>query len=80
MPGEHHPISLTARTDPAHAVQDRTSKSDPRRGKNHLLTPCSAQTLGQGTYAIVKECVSISTGKYYACKVSLVARGVRGGS
>ncbi|GJN94617.1 hypothetical protein Rhopal_007700-T1 [Rhodotorula paludigena] len=28
-----------------------------------------AQTLGQGTYAVVKECVHIKTGKYYACKV-----------
>lgn len=27
------------------------------------------QTLGQGTYAIVKEAVHIKTGKYYACKV-----------
>ncbi|KAG0655583.1 hypothetical protein C6P46_000806 [Rhodotorula mucilaginosa] len=26
-------------------------------------------TLGQGTYAVVKECVHIKTGKYYACKV-----------
>jgi len=34
--------------------------------------PCqykTGRTLGQGTYAVVKEAVHISTGKYYACKV-----------
>ena len=34
--------------------------------------PCAyktGRTLGQGTYAVVKECVHIKTGKYYACKV-----------
>lgn len=34
--------------------------------------PCqykTGRTLGQGTYAVVKEAVQISTGKYYACKV-----------
>jgi len=34
--------------------------------------PCAyktGKTLGQGTYAVVKECVHIETGKYYACKV-----------
>lgn len=34
--------------------------------------PCqykTGRTLGQGTYAVVKEAVHITTGKYYACKV-----------
>ncbi|KAG0145118.1 hypothetical protein CROQUDRAFT_659052 [Cronartium quercuum f. sp. fusiforme G11] len=34
--------------------------------------PCqykTGRTLGQGTYAVVKEAVHIHTGKYYACKV-----------
>jgi len=34
--------------------------------------PCAyktGRTLGQGTYAVVKECCHIETGKYYACKV-----------
>ncbi|KAE8208183.1 hypothetical protein CF319_g6322 [Tilletia indica] len=34
--------------------------------------PCAyktGRTLGQGTYAVVKECVHIKTGKFYACKV-----------
>ncbi|CAH7687662.1 CAMK/CAMK1 protein kinase [Phakopsora pachyrhizi] len=34
--------------------------------------PCqykTGRTLGQGTYAVVKEAVHIKTGKYYACKV-----------
>lgn len=34
--------------------------------------PCqykTGKTLGSGTYAVVKECVHITTGEYYACKV-----------
>ena len=34
--------------------------------------PCqykTGKTLGSGTYAVVKECVKISDGKFYACKV-----------
>jgi len=34
--------------------------------------PCqykTGKTLGQGTYAVVKEAVKISTGEYFACKV-----------
>lgn len=34
--------------------------------------PCAyktGRTLGQGTYAVVKEAVNIKTGQYYACKV-----------
>lgn len=41
--------------------------------KNTTLTsPCRykvGKTLGQGTYAVVKEAVHIKTGQYYACKV-----------
>lgn len=36
------------------------------------LAPCDYKTgrvLGQGSYAVVKECVQISTGERYACKV-----------
>lgn len=39
--------------------------------KPHTV-PCAyktGRTLGQGTYAVVKEAVHIETGKYYACKV-----------
>jgi serine/threonine protein kinase len=34
--------------------------------------PCAykvGKTLGQGTYAVVKEAVHIKTGEYFACKV-----------
>ena len=34
--------------------------------------PCAyktGRTLGQGTYAVVKEAVHIRTGEYFACKV-----------
>jgi serine/threonine protein kinase len=37
-----------------------------------VTVPCqykTGKTLGSGTYAVVKECVHIKTGKYYACKV-----------
>ncbi|KAK4048950.1 Calcium/calmodulin-dependent protein kinase type I [Microbotryomycetes sp. JL201] len=34
-----------------------------------LSISLNGKTLGQGTYAVVREVVSIETGKYYACKV-----------
>jgi len=37
-----------------------------------VTVPCqykTGRTLGSGTYAVVKEAVHITTGKYYACKV-----------
>lgn len=37
-----------------------------------VTVPCqykTGKTLGSGTYAVVKECVHIVTGEYYACKV-----------
>ncbi|KAG6853399.1 hypothetical protein C0991_004732 [Blastosporella zonata] len=37
-----------------------------------VTVPCqyrTGRTLGSGTYAIVKEAIHITTGKYYACKV-----------
>ncbi|PWN17990.1 putative calmodulin-dependent protein kinase type 1 [Microstroma glucosiphilum] len=40
--------------------------------KSAQTVPCAyktGRTLGQGTYAVVKEAVHIKTGKYYACKV-----------
>lgn len=39
---------------------------------NPATVPCqykTGRTLGQGTYAVVKEAVHIHTGQYYACKV-----------
>lgn len=41
-------------------------------GQKPATVPCAyktGRTLGQGTYAVVKEAVHIETGKYYACKV-----------
>lgn len=40
-------------------------------GKPQIL-PCrykTGKTLGAGSYSVVKECVHIDTGRYYACKV-----------
>ncbi|RSH78214.1 uncharacterized protein EHS24_002675 [Apiotrichum porosum] len=40
--------------------------------KQPVTVPCqykTGKTLGSGTYAVVKECVHIKTGQYYACKV-----------
>ena len=37
-----------------------------------VTVPCAyktGRTLGQGTYAVVKEAVHIETGKFYACKI-----------
>jgi calcium/calmodulin-dependent protein kinase I len=36
------------------------------------VQPCRYKTgkaLGSGSYSVVKECVHIDTGRYYACKV-----------
>lgn len=38
-------------------------------GKLRLCSYKVGKTLGQGTYAVVKEAVHIKTGQYYACKV-----------
>lgn len=41
-------------------------------GSAPQTVPCqykTGKTLGSGTYAVVKECVHITTGQYYACKV-----------
>lgn len=41
-------------------------------GQKPATVPCAyktGRTLGQGTYAVVKEAVHIESGKYYACKV-----------
>lgn len=37
-----------------------------------IIQPCPYKTgrvLGEGTYSVVKECVHIQTGRYYAAKV-----------
>lgn len=50
-----------------------SQQSQPQQQQQQPQTvPCAyktGRTLGQGTYAVVKEAVHIKTGKYYACKV-----------
>ncbi|WFD29245.1 calcium/calmodulin-dependent protein kinase [Malassezia sp. CBS 17886] len=44
----------------------------PNQGQRPATVPCAyktGRTLGQGTYAVVKEAVHIETGEYFACKV-----------
>ena len=39
---------------------------------NAQVSPCrykTGKTLGAGSYSVVKECVHIETGRYYAAKV-----------
>jgi calcium/calmodulin-dependent protein kinase I len=46
--------------------------SQPAKGQRAQVQPCrykTGKTLGAGSYSVVKECVHIDTGRYYAAKV-----------
>ncbi|KAL4908066.1 hypothetical protein BDW74DRAFT_115436 [Aspergillus multicolor] len=46
--------------------------TQPQPGQKPKVQPCrykTGKTLGAGTYSVVKECVHIDTGNYYAAKV-----------
>lgn len=46
--------------------------SQPGTGQRPQVQPCrykTGKTLGAGSYSVVKECVHIDTGRYYAAKV-----------
>ena len=46
--------------------------SQPAAGQRPQVQPCrykTGKTLGAGSYSVVKECVHIDTGRYYAAKV-----------
>lgn len=46
--------------------------SQPQPGPRPKVQPCrykTGKTLGAGSYSVVKECVHIDTGRYYAAKV-----------
>ena len=48
------------------AAQSRPASGPPQ------IQPCrykTGKTLGAGSYSVVKECVHIDTGRYYAAKV-----------
>lgn len=43
-----------------------------QQGQKPVVQPCrykTGKTLGAGSYSVVKECVHIDTGRYYAAKV-----------
>lgn len=45
---------------------------DGQSGSQTQTQPCQykvGKTLGAGSYSVVKECVHIETGRYYAAKV-----------
>lgn len=56
-------------------MADRVSAkmaSQPPAGQRPQVQPCrykTGKTLGAGSYSVVKECVHIDTGRYYAAKV-----------
>lgn len=53
----------------AAAVQQQASANG---GQQTQIQPCRykvGKTLGAGSYSVVKECVHIDTGRYYAAKV-----------
>lgn len=46
--------------------------AQPPSGQRPVVQPCrykTGKTLGAGSYSVVKECVHIDTGRYYAAKV-----------
>jgi Protein kinase domain. len=46
--------------------------AQPPSGQKPKVQPCrykTGKTLGAGSYSVVKECVHIDTGRYYAAKV-----------
>jgi len=50
---------------------DGANNASPGR-QNPQIQPCRykvGKTLGAGSYSVVKECVHIDTGRYYAAKV-----------
>lgn len=51
-----------------HAAQPQA----PTASQKPQIQPCrykTGKTLGAGSYSVVKECVHIDTGRYYAAKV-----------
>ncbi len=47
-------------------------KQQPAQAQAPQIQPCRykvGKTLGAGSYSVVKECVHIDTGRYYAAKV-----------
>ncbi|KAI2631107.1 kinase-like domain-containing protein [Xylaria nigripes] len=49
-----------------------TANNGSSSGQNPQIQPCRykvGKTLGAGSYSVVKECVHIDTGRYYAAKV-----------
>ncbi|CAO1614707.1 unnamed protein product [Jaminaea pallidilutea] len=53
-------------------MSQQSQQQQQQQQQQPQTVPCAyktGRTLGQGTYAVVKEAVHIKTGKYYACKV-----------
>ena len=55
-------------------MASQTQLSQPQNGQpvKPQVQPCrykTGKTLGAGSYSVVKECVHIETGRYYAAKV-----------
>jgi hypothetical protein len=52
-------------------TRNKMSAQDPQQGRPQVQA-CrykTGKTLGAGSYSVVKECVHIDTGRYYAAKV-----------
>lgn len=53
-------------------ASQRLPMAQPPSGQRPVVQPCrykTGKTLGAGSYSVVKECVHIDTGRYYAAKV-----------
>ena len=55
-----------------HSYQQQSRSQQQQKEQNTQVQPCRykvGKTLGAGSYSVVKECVHIDTGRYYAAKV-----------
>jgi len=75
---QHQQQNASASADqPASSSQQapaaaRSGPMSPSRGQKPAVQPCrykTGKTLGAGSYSVVKECVHIDSGRYYAAKV-----------
>jgi serine/threonine protein kinase len=65
-------LTRTHHISKAAMVAQNGTTSPPPPQKQAQVQPCrykTGKTLGAGSYSVVKECVHIDTGRYYAAKV-----------
>lgn len=68
----NRPTDFLASVIPDRGTVLLSMASQTQTGQRPKVQPCrykTGKTLGAGSYSVVKECVHIDTGRYYAAKV-----------